>query len=279
MSTVILTDSTCDIPKYLIESYGIAELPLTVHFGSEEYKDRVDITSEQFFEKLSASDELPTTSQVSPSAFIDFYKTELEKGNDVISIHISSDLSGTYQSALLAKETLGGDSRISIVDSRSATLSLGFIVLKAAQLLRKGMSRDDVLAEIENYKNRVKLFIVVDTLEYLKKGGRLSGAQAAIGTMFNIKPLITLKDGKAVLIDKARGEKKALKRLIEIVKETGRVMPGCVVGVANAKNPGKMKELEKMVVDEFGDVKFIESNVGSVIATHSGPGAYGIIID
>lgn len=279
MSTVILTDSTCDIPKSIMKSYEISELPLTVHFEKEEYKDRVDITPEEFFEKLSDSEELPTTSQVSPSAFIDFYKKELEKGNDIISIHIASDLSGTYQSALLAKKTLGGDSRISIVDSKTATLALGFVVLKAAQLLRKGMSREDVLGEIENYKNRVKLYVVVDTLKYLKKGGRLSGAQAALGSLFNIKPILTLKDGKVVVADKVRGEKKVLKRLVEIIKETGRVTPKCVVGVANAGNTEKMKQLEEMVAEEFGDVKFIESDVGSVISTHAGPGAYGIIID
>lgn len=280
MSTKIITDSTCDLPKHLIDDYGIIELPLTVHFGDSEYRDRVDITPEQFFEKLSESRTLPTTSQVSPSVFADVYKRELENGNDVISIHIASDLSGTYQSAVLAKKTLGDDSRISIVDSRTASMALGFVVLKAAQLLKKGVSRDEVLQDVENYKSRVKLFLVVDTLEYLKKGGRLSGTQAALGSMFNIKPILTInEEGKVVLLDKVRGEKKALKRLVEIVKETRRSMSGCVLGVAHAKNPEKVVELEKMAIEEFGDIKFIEGDVGSVVATHAGPGAYGIIID
>lgn len=279
MSTVILTDSTCDIPKDLLQKYGIIELPLTVHFGGKEYRDRVDITPEQFFQKLADSDELPTTSQVSPSVFADYYKRELDKGNDIISIHISSGLSGTYQSAVLAKQTLGDDSRISIVDSRTGSLALGFVVLKAAQLLAEGMSKEELLEKLENYKSRVKLFIVVDTLKYLRKGGRLSGSQAMLGSMFNIKPVLTVKDGKVELIDKVRGEKKALKRLVELVEEAGGVTQGGIIGVANAQNPEKAEKLKKMIIEEFGDVKFIESSVGSVVATHAGPGAYGIIID
>jgi EDD domain protein, DegV family len=279
MSTVILTDSTCDIPKDLLKQYNISELPLTVHFGSEEYKDRVDITMEEFFEKLTSGSELPTTSQVNPSAFIDFYKQELSKGNNIISIHLSSDLSGTYQSAVIAKQALGDDSRISIVDSRNATLGLGFTVLRAAQLVKKGVDARKILEEIENYKNNIKLFIVVDTLEYLKRGGRLSGAQAMIGTMFNIKPVLTISDGKVVVVDKMRGMKKAFRRLIDLIKENGGCAPGQVIGIANAMCPETAKELKEALIEEFGDVKFIECGVGSVIATHAGPGAYGIVID
>lgn len=276
MPIKIITDSTADIPKDLVDKYGIIELPLTVHFGNEEFKDRVDITSEQFFEKLAASKNLPSTSQVTPQSFADVYKDELNKGNSIISIHISSDLSGTYQSAVIAKKSIG-DHRISIIDSRSATLALGMIVLKAAELAESGMDKDAIVKEIEEYKKRVQLLIVVDTLEYLRKGGRLSGAQAAIGGLLNVKPILTIQDGKVVVVDKVRGMKKAEKRVLELMKEKGNDIQNQVIGIANAKSTDVVQELKDLIREEFGDVNFIDANVGSVIATHVGPGAFGVI--
>lgn len=275
MGIRIVTDSTSDIPKGLIDKYEIIELPLTVRFGEEEYKDRVDITSDQFYEKLVKSKDLPTTSQVNPVTFEEVYKNELEKGNDIISIHISSDLSGTYQSAIMARQSLNDD-RISVVDSRTATLSLGFIVLKAAELAKKGMKRQEIVKEIEEYKNNVKLLIAVDTLEYLKKGGRLSGAQAMIGGILNIKPILTIDNGKVVVVDKARGIKKVFKVIIDIMKDKGTDIKGGVVGIANANCTETVEELKLAIIEEFGPVEFVDTKVGSVIATHVGPGAFGV---
>jgi len=276
MSIKIITDSTCDIPKHLIDKYGIIELPLTVHFGDEEYRDRVDITSEEFYDKLVKSQKSPTTSQVNPVAFEEAFRKELEKGNSIISIHISSDLSGTYQSAVIAKESIGSD-RISIIDSRTATFALGAIVLKTAELVEKGLTHEEVVREVEEFKNKVNLLIVVDTLEYLKRGGRLSGAQAMIGGMLNIKPILTIKDGKVVVVDKARGIKKALKSIIDIMKQKSDSINNQVVGIAQAKCPETVNELKLLIAEEFGNTQFVDANVGSVIATHVGPGAFGVV--
>jgi len=276
MPITIITDSTSDIPNDFVDRYGIIKVPLTVHFKDEEFKDGVDITPEQFFKKLVKSDKLPTTSQVTPAAFEDIYKRELEKGNSIISIHISSELSGTYQSAMLAKQTIGSD-KISIVDSRTTTLALGAVVLKAAELALKGIDKDEIVREIEDYKNKVKIIIMVDTLEYLKKGGRLSGTQAMIGGILNIKPILTIEDGKVVVIDKVRGSKKALKEIIEIMKIKGHDIGSQTIGVVNAICPETVDELIRLIKEEFGTSEFIENSVGSVIATHAGPGAFGII--
>ncbi|KPU45267.1 DegV domain-containing protein [Oxobacter pfennigii] len=275
MSVKIVTDSTADIPQHLIDKYGIIELPLTVHFGDEEYRDRIDITSEQFYEKLVSSNKLPSTSQVNPKAFEDVYKAELEKGNSVISIHISSDLSGTYQSAVIAKSALQDD-KITVVDSRTATIALGMIALKAAELSESGMDHNDIVEFIEDYKNKVKLLIAVDTLEYLKRGGRLSGAQAVIGNILNIKPILTITDGKVAVVEKARGMKKAIKNIVEMIKEKGTAGKGRLIGIANAKCPDTADELKTSISQELGETKFIDTNVGSVIATHVGPGAFGV---
>lgn len=271
----IITDSTSDIPKELIDRYGIIEMPLTVNFGEEEFKDKVDITNEEFYERLENSKSLPTTSQVNPSAFADVYKRELEMGSSIISIHISSELSGTYQSAAVAKNLIESDN-ISVIDSRTASIALGKIVLKAAELRDMGLDRKSIEGEIENYKNRVELLIVVDTLEYLKKGGRLSEAKAFIGTVLKLKPILTIKDGKVILIDKARGKKRAFNKIIDMIKENKSDNLEDVFGVANAKCIETVDRLKELIAEEYKKPKFIDTNVGSVIATHVGPGAFGV---
>jgi DegV family protein with EDD domain len=149
--------------------------------------------------------------------------------------------------------------------------------MKAAEYANAGMERSRIVEKINAFKSEVRILIVVDTLEYLKKGGRLSGAQAVIGGMLNIKPILTIKDGKVVLIDKARGQKKAMRRVIDIMKEESIGLPGELIGIANAACPETAEELKAMVREELGDVKFIESAVGCVIGTHAGPGAFGLI--
>lgn len=276
MKTRIITDSTADIPKVLVEKYGIIVLPLTVHFGSEEYRDGVDITQEEFYKKLAVSTSLPTTSQVAPSSFISIYKDELEKGNNIISIHISSELSGTYQSAVIAREYLKDD-RVFVIDSRSATIACGMSVIKAAELAEEGMECEKIVKEIEEYKKKIRLLIAVDTLKYLKMGGRLSGTQAFIGDMLNIKPLLTVEDGKVIMMDKLRGTKKVLNRIVDIISINGENRPGQVMGLGNAMNPAAKEEIKDMITSLLGDVDFIETEVGSVIATHVGPGAFGVV--
>lgn len=276
MNIKIVTDSTADIPKALIDEYEIEVLPLTVHFNDKEYRDKIDLTPDEFYQKLLKADTLPYTSQVNPSAFEKTYKNILEKYDRIISIHISSDLSGTYQSAVMAKNSLK-DERICVIDSRTATLSLGMIVLEASKYVRMGLNADEIVKNINEYKNELNLLIVVDTLKYLKKGGRLTGTQAMIGEMLNIKPILTVKDGKVVLLDKVRGHKKALNRIIEIMQEKGKELENQKIGIANAKSLDMALELKRLINDKFGTNDFIEAEAGCVIATHVGPGAYGVV--
>lgn len=278
MAIRIVTDSTADIPKYLVEKHNIIVLPLTVRFGDEEYRDGVDISEQEFYDKLSKSTSLPTTSQVAPSMFIDTYNSELKNGNSIISIHISSDFSGTYQSAVLARQSVDSHN-VALIDSRSATLSLGMIVIKAAELVDKGLGLEEIVKEIEEYKKKVRIIIAVDTLKYLKMGGRLSGTQALIGDMLNIKPLLTIENGKVVLLEKARGQKKVISRIIEIIEERGRITENSRVGIVHAMCPDTASELEGLIKEKFKDVEFYKNSVGSVIATHVGPGAFGVVFE
>lgn len=278
MGVRIVTDSTSDIPADLIKKYKIIELPLTVHFADNEYRDKVDLTPGEFYSKLAEAQSLPTTSQINPAVFADTYKEILSKGDSVISIHISGDLSGTYQSALLAK-ALTNSNEVTVIDSRTATLALGMIVLKAAQLASMGLKHHEIVSKIEEYKNKIKLLIVVNTLEYLRKGGRLSGAKAFIGGVFNIKPVLTVKDGRVVMIDKVKGIKRAVNRVVELMKKEGSSLDNQVIGVANAKAPEMADEIKKAIIHELGVKEFIEAEVGCVIATHVGPGAFGVVFE
>lgn len=276
MSIRIITDSASDIPKNLIDKYGIIELPLTIRFGDEEFRDREDMSTEIFFKKLAESKVMPVTSQIIPVSFIKAYQKELEAENSIISIHTSSELSGTYQSAILAKQYLG-DEKISVIDSRSATLALGMIVLKAAELAEKGFEHKEIVEKIEAYKKDVKLIVVVNTLENLRRGGRLSDTQAFLGEVLNLKLILTVDNGKVIVIDKVRGEKKALRRVIELMREKGNNISGNVIGIGNVRCPEYSEKLKELIVEEFGKVEFIDANVGCVIAYNVGPGTYGAV--
>jgi DegV family protein with EDD domain len=220
MGIRIITDSMCDVPKDFVEKYGIKVMPLTVYFGEQSFKDGIDLTLEEFLAKLEVAEELPTTSQVPPGEFIEAFREELAKGNKVISLHGSSRLSGTYNSAMIAKNQLGS-ADIHVIDTMSITLGAGMLVIKAARLAEAGMEAEEVFREIEAAKERMKHIIIVDTLKYLHKGGRLSLSATVVGSILNIKPILTMQDGKFELFDKARGIKKAISIAIDTVRDNG----------------------------------------------------------
>lgn len=278
MGIKIFTDSTSDIPGELVKKYGIERLPLTVNFGGEEYRDGVDITSEEFLVKLRQSAEVPSTSQITPSAFVSAYRDELNKGNGIISIHIASELSGTYQSAVTAKTMLGSEN-ITVIDSKTCSVALGMAVLKAARLASDGLGRAEIAEKVEEYKKNLRMFVAVDTLVYLKKGGRVSSLRAALGSIFNIKPILMMAGGKVDVLEKVRGEGRIYKKLMEIIKKTGRLREGSTIGIANVLCPEKVEIFKRMILDEIGKVNFIEAAAGSVLATHVGPGAFSLALD
>jgi DegV family protein with EDD domain len=278
MAVRIITDTMCDVPKDMADRYSIRIMPLTVHFGDESYKDGIDITKEQFYNKLEASQNLPTTSQVPPIEFLDVFKTELEKGNDVICINGSSQMSGTYNSALLAKNQLESD-KIFVIDSEGVTMGAGMLSIKAARLAEQGVSTEDIVNEIRESVNRMKYFYIVDTLKYLHKGGRISLSASVLGSILNIKPIITIKDGKLELIDKARGIKKALSATFDIIRDNGWTLENKVVGINHTISPENFALLEEHLVKNYNVKEIIRGEVGSVVATHAGPGAVAMYFE
>lgn len=281
MSTIrIVTDSTADIPSHLCESLGIEVVPLKVHFGNETFEDGVTIQAEQFYEKLTAAHELPTTSQPSPADFMEVYKKlGAESGTEIISIHLSAALSGTYQSAVLAKSLLGDNENIHIVDSRSASYGIGSLVVAAAKAVASGKSVQDCLDIIQRIRQGTGLYFVVDTLEYLQKGGRIGKASAMVGSLLNIKPILSLDDeGVVISVDKVRGKKKAMASVVEKVKSSRPENGKFSLGVAHANSLETADQLAALLREQFQVEEIIYTSIGPVIGTHVGPGTAAVFL-
>ncbi|MDD2481319.1 MAG: DegV family protein [Lutispora sp.] len=267
----IITDSTSDLPKGIAKAYDIEVLPLTIFFDKDEYKDWLDIAPKVFFERMRNSEKLPTTSQVNPNSFKEKYENFLKDYDEIISIHLSSDASGTYNSAMIAREMVSED-RITVIDTRNYTYGFGQMVLEAAKMAEEGKSKEEIISRINYLIDNVKTLFVVDTLEYLRRGGRLSATKATIGTLLNLKPILTVDNGKIVAIDKARGMKKALKRIVEIMQEQGVDIKNQKVKIGHADNQENLREFEDVIEEAYGKHEVEEFEIGCVIGVYCGPG-------
>lgn len=275
----IVTDSTADIPLSVREELGIEMVPLKIHFGDETYLDAVTLQSEQFYEKLSSSAVLPTTSQPSPIEFLDTYKKVIEDPEaEVISIHLSSALSGTYQSAVLAKSMLEDQAKITIVDSKSASYGIGALVVAAARAAREGKNAEEILELIHSLRANFHIYFLVDTLEYLQKGGRIGKASALFGSLLNIKPILSIdEEGEVVAVDKVRGQKKAMARIVELLQKdfAGKAIH---LQVAHSNALEAARGLRELLEQHF-EVKSVEYiTLGPVIGTHAGPGTVAAFV-
>lgn len=278
MSIRIITDSICDVPDYYVKKYDIRVVPLTVHFGEETYRDGIDLTLGEFLKKLEAAEVLPTTSQVPPLEFFEAFREETDRGNDVVAILGSSELSGTYNSAAMAKEQLE-KANIHVIDSRSITLGAGMLVIEAARLAEKGLKAEEIASRIEESKSRMKHFLILDTLKYLHKGGRLSLSASVLGSILNIKPILTVKGGKLEMFEKSRGIKKAIAVIMDTIRDNGWNLDDKVIGINHIADPEHMSMLEEEIKREYRVKEIIRGEVGSVIATHGGPGAVAVYFE
>lgn len=267
----IITDSTSDLPRGIAEKYDIEVLPLTIFFDKDEYRDWVDIAPNAFFERMRNSEKLPTTSQVNPNSFKEKYELFLKDYDHIISVHLSSDASGTYNSAVIAREMVGED-KVTVIDTRNYTYGFGQMVIEAAEMAGERRTKEEIVDRINYLIDNVKTLFVVDTLEYLKKGGRLSATKATIGTLLNLKPILTVDDGKIVAIDKARGMKKALKRIVEIMQEQGTNLKDQKVKLGHADNLEHLRDFEAAIEETCGKFEMEEFEIGCVIGVYCGPG-------
>jgi DegV family protein with EDD domain len=281
-NVVFILDSGSDFEKEnrLNLTHPVEVVPLNIHFGDEVYLDGVDLSKDEFYAKMEQSAELPKTSQPSPQSFHDVFKKHLDEGKEVLCITISSELSGTYQSTLIAKDMLEEDEqqRVHLIDSRNITVVILFLIKMADRLLNEGKSISEVVQAIEETKERVRFFGILDTLENLKKGGRISPAQAMIGGLLNIKPLCTIANGKVESIGKARGRKKGLLQLQAFVGDLNQYEDDVLFIAHSFKTDEEAKDEALQVIDmgRFGEVHYYK--FGSTIGTHAGKNVLGICL-
>jgi DegV family protein with EDD domain len=266
----IVTDSTCDLPNEVLKEYDIAVAPLTVRFGQKSFKDRVEITTEEFFEKMGKSKEVPSTSQVSVGEFTDIFKALGEDGGTVLGLFLSSRLSGTYQSAVIARNVLGLEN-IHVMDTKLTTLAHGLVVLKAAQMARDGHSLQEIKDMVTYMSDNMYSIIILGTLTYVEKGGRIGAGTALVGNLLNIMPVVTFSEGEVKLLGKIRGRKRTVSWLVNHIENLGIRLYDRVVGINYIGDSKIVGEVKDALNKGFNAKEFVVGTVGSVIGTYSGP--------
>jgi DegV family protein with EDD domain len=274
----LVTDSTANLPAELVDQYHIHVIPLNLMFGDKTYRDNVDISVDEFYERLAAvKDNLPAPSQPSAGAFLDVYKQVAQEADTIVSIHISGALSGTVDSALQAKALLP-DVAIHVVDTRLTSMAQGYLVLAAARALEAGATAAEAAAAAQALVPATRLYFAVDTLRYLHMGGRIGGGSVLLGTALDIKPILELTGGKIEAAGKARSMKRAILRLAEIM--VGHFGEGSRVRVATvgAACPESAEALGSRLRQHFDCVEFYATDLSPAIGTHVGPGTIGAVV-
>ncbi len=275
---VVVTDSTSNLPPDLVSEQEIPVIPLKVHWGDETYIDGVTLQPEQFYRWLQERDDFPTTSQPSAGEFIEFFKSVTEKYTSditILGIFISSELSGTLLSATQAKAMLP-DLDIHLVDSRSVSLGLGFQVLAAQQAVQAGVSLEEVLERVQRVRESTTLIFTVDTLEYLHRGGRIGGAARLLGSALNLKPLLTIEDGRVEVLEKIRSRRKAIQRMLDLAEERLGDRKPVAVGVIDVDAVETADSVVGAVMARLKPGRLYRSWVTPVVGGHAGPGTVGI---
>lgn len=275
----IVTDSTAYIPPEMTRGLPITVIPLQVIWGEETYRDGVDIQPSEFYSRLKHTKVMPSTSQPSPSAFHEVYSRLLQEGYDILTLTISSSLSGTLDSASQAKNMLP-KAAIELVDSRLTSMGLGFAVLLAARAAVEGATLGECKALAEKACSKVGILFVVSTLEFLHRGGRIGGAAALLGTALNLKPILELNEGKIMPVERVRTMSKALDRVIEMINQRVERRSPIRLAVIHASAPEEAEKLLERVRGQFNVSEVSEavlSDVSPVIGTHTGPGTVGIV--
>ena len=270
----IITDSTSDISRETADEMDIVILPLTVTFGGQSYRDGIDLTIDAFYEKLTAADALPNTSQVNPDTFEDLFRNIVGQGDEVVGIFISTELSGTCQSAMIARDHVGSD-QIHVVDSRITTFGQAILVRTAVSLRDEGKSAGEIAAVLTALAKRVRLFAVMDTLKYLKMGGRISNATAFVGGILGISPVVTVKDGHVESAGRVRGKKAGMRHILDLIRRDP-IDPDYPVAFGHSAAPNGLLECVSFFRRQIEIPMYFISGIGITVGAHVGPGAIGL---
>jgi DegV family protein with EDD domain len=267
----IVTDSTADLTPEQQRAAGITVVPLNVHFGDQVFRDHVDLSADDFFRRLKAASQLPRTSQPSVGAFEEAYRTLREGGDEIVSVHLSSKVSGTCNSAQMAAQSVG-EGKIEVVDSLSTSMALGFMALEGAKLAKAGGDRQEIAQRLRALVPKARVICVVDTLTYLERGGRIGKARALLGSLLNVKPILQLKDGEVVPLGRARGRPQALSRLVELLERDGKVSE---LAIMHGAARSDAEQLRDRVASTYPGIDIQLTEIGAVLGTHTGPGVIG----
>lgn len=273
-NTAIVLDSTADFPDAPERYPNWRVVPLYVSFGDASYRDGVDMSAEEFYERLRAVTALPTTSQPTPADFLACYE-ELAGYERIFSIHLASQLSGTFASAGSAAAELG-DGRVRTIDSSVASAAITMLALAVQRRLDRGTSDEEVDALVERFHRERGLLFTVDTLEFLARGGRIGRARAFAGELMHVKPILTIADGEVVPVKRVRGNRKAFQEFVEVLESGTRDEPGLRVGIAHAAAPERAEEIAKLVRHRrpHAEIEAV-TDLGAVLGAHAGPGTVG----
>lgn len=267
----IVTDSTADLAGDLQRAAGITVVPLNVRFGDQVFKDHVDLSGDEFFARLKTAAQLPKTSQPAVGAFEEVFRRYRDAGEEVVAVLISGKVSGTVGAATTAAKSVDGE-HIDVIDSLTTSMALGFLALEAAKLARSGADRPAVAEHVRSLVPKARVLAAVDTLTYLEKGGRIGRARALLGSLLNVKPLITLQDGEVAPLGRARGRPQAIDRLVELLQRDGKLSNLAVLHGGALADAQRLKE---RVSGNYPGLEIPIAETGAVISTYTGPGVIG----
>ncbi len=278
----IVCDSSCDMPRHYEKELNIGICPLSVTIGGETYREWFDLLPEDFYKLLVSVEEFPKTSLAGPELFLEQYRQAEKDGFEaVITFTLPAAASGTFQASTIAKEMYedeGGKCRVETVDSKLLSYPYGYLVVNAAKMAQEDKTVEEILEKTEYIRRHYEIYFAVDSLEYLKRGGRINSVKAALGTLLDLKPILSLKNGLVEQVDTVRGSKKILPRIIQLLKSHKGDADFEKVVIGTAANPELSAKYKEKLTDEFGCTEFEDFNVGVVVGAHAGPGFSAVFV-
>lgn len=273
----IVTDGAADILPAWKTEYGIDVIPVNILFGERSYLQGVELDNEGFYKLVDEKKRIPKTSQPTPHQFVEFYRRIAQKGDTILSVHVTAKLSGTYASAVAAAEEVKNDFKVFPVDSASGSLGIGLMCREARRLDRAGKSAEEIVHYLENIKHKVRVILTLDTLEYAKMSGRVKTLQAALASVLNVKPIAVLRDGDLSMAERVRTRKASLERVIEMAKEEFGDKP-VYLAVVHARDPKSGEELLEDAKQHFNHQETMLGELSISVAANLGPGTVGLIL-
>jgi len=266
----IVTDSSCDLPRELIEKLGVLVVPLQIEIDGKQYIDGVDLSHQEFFEKMAASPTLPKTSQPSPQSYMDAFREGIRKHGEVLSIHLSSKLSGTMEGALMVKEEIG--EKIEVFDTLTGSIGVGMQVLKAYDLMKEGLETTSIVEKLKEYRDQMRVVVYLETLENAVKGGRVSKPKEFVANLLNLKPVVHVEDGYVRILKTIRGKKKAIRLLLEEMEKKQNDYHDQIVAITHCDCLDEALALKEEIINKFNPKEVMLTTMGPVIGTHAGTG-------